>query len=274
MRNRLKCGILAGLMLVSGSLANFSHQTAKAEIHPFTRGVKVQVNDTLVEFSKDKPFIDDRHVLQVPVRVLAERLGLDIDWSKIGQTFEVKLKGKNDSFLFRTGEPTALHNGVEVKLKSPAVNKEGTVYVPLRFIAESLGLILQWDKRNRIAILGLDGKYHAPDWYAPKIEKTIEAVATAYSASAEENGPWGAVDYFGNPLKQGTIAVDPSVIPLGSTVYITGYKFDGLPPGGMIAKATDIGGAIKGNRIDIFIPASREKTRQFGIQKVKIYVLK
>jgi len=274
LRNRLKGGILAGLILLSGSLANFGHETANAEIHQLIGGVKVQVNDTLVEFSKDKPFIDDRHVLQVPVRVLAGQLGLDIDWAKTGQQFEVKLHGKHNTFLFRTGEPAALHNGVEANLQSPPVNKEGTVYVPLRFIAESMGIILQWDQHNRIAILGLDGRYHAPAWYAPKIEQTIEAVATAYSASAEENGRWGAVDYFGNPLQRGTIAVDPSVIPLGSTVYITGYKFDALPPGGMIAKATDIGGAVKGNRIDIFIPASPEKTKKFGIQKVKIYVLK
>lgn len=103
--------------------------------------------------------------------------------------------------------------------------------------------------------------------------KALTVKATAYSASIEEN-PWGAVDYFGNPLKLGTIAVDPNVIPLGTKVYITGYDFDGLPAGGMIATATDAGSAIKGSRIDIFIPGSREKVSQFGFQYVKLYILK
>ncbi|MBB6670965.1 3D domain-containing protein [Cohnella nanjingensis] len=103
--------------------------------------------------------------------------------------------------------------------------------------------------------------------------KVVTMKASAYSASAEENG-WGPVDYFGNPLKLGTIAVDPKVIPLGTKVYITGYDFDGLPSGGMVAKATDAGSAIKGNRIDIFVPGTRAEVSKFGYQYVKLYVLK
>lgn len=100
----------------------------------------------------------------------------------------------------------------------------------------------------------------------------IQMKATAYSASIEENA-WGPVDYFGNPLKLGTIAVDPKVIPLGTKVYITGYSHDGLPAGGMFAVARDSGSAIKGNRIDIFVPGSRDKASKFGYQYVNLYVL-
>lgn len=103
--------------------------------------------------------------------------------------------------------------------------------------------------------------------------KVIDMKASAYSASIEENA-WGAVDYFGNPLKLGTIAVDPKVIPLGTKVYITGYNFAGLPTGGMVATATDAGSAIVGNRIDIFVPDTRSNVSKFGFQYVKLYVLK
>jgi 3D (Asp-Asp-Asp) domain-containing protein len=103
--------------------------------------------------------------------------------------------------------------------------------------------------------------------------KVIDLKATAYSDAPEENG-WGAVDYFGNPLKLGTIAVDPRVIPLGTKVYITGYNFAGLPTGGLIATATDKGGAIKGKHIDIFVPGSRSFVSGFGYQSVKVYILK
>jgi 3D (Asp-Asp-Asp) domain-containing protein len=102
----------------------------------------------------------------------------------------------------------------------------------------------------------------------------INAVATAYSEVAAENGGWAGVDYFGNALKIGTVAVDPNVIPLGTKLYITGYSSPGLPKGGMYATATDVGGAIKGNRVDIFKPTSTGPVADFGFQNVKIYVLK
>ncbi|WP_258171151.1 3D domain-containing protein [Paenibacillus sp. R14(2021)] len=101
----------------------------------------------------------------------------------------------------------------------------------------------------------------------------VQVKASAYTAAAEENGNWGAVDYFGNPLKLGTIAVDPKVIPMGSKVFVTGYDHDGLPVGGMLAIASDQGGAIKGDRIDIFLPQSRAKASSFGFQYVKVFVL-
>lgn len=101
----------------------------------------------------------------------------------------------------------------------------------------------------------------------------ITAKASAYSAAPEENGIWGAVDYFGNPLQLGTIAVDPAVIPLGTTLYITGYAFDGLPKVGLLGKALDMGGAVKGEHVDIFIPGSSQKVRKFGLQNVKVYII-
>ena len=103
---------------------------------------------------------------------------------------------------------------------------------------------------------------------------TLDVRATAYSAAASENGKWGAVDYFGSPLKLGTIAVDPKVIPMGTKVLVTGHSHPGLPKKAFVATATDQGGAIKGNRIDIFIPGSQASVSTFGFQDVKLYVLK
>lgn len=105
-------------------------------------------------------------------------------------------------------------------------------------------------------------------------EKTLQVKASAYSSASSENGGWGAVDYFGNPLKLGTIAVDPNVIPLGTKVLVTGHSHDGLPKDAFLATATDIGGAIKGNRIDIFIPGSQSFVANFGYQYVTLYFVK
>ncbi|MGG1651920.1 3D domain-containing protein [Paenibacillus sp. NRS-1783] len=103
--------------------------------------------------------------------------------------------------------------------------------------------------------------------------KVVDVKATAYSAATSENGKWGAVDYFGNPLKLGTIAVDPNVIPLGTKVLVTGYSHPGLPDQSFVAVARDKGSAITGKRIDIFIPGSPSFVSDFGFQNVKLYVI-
>jgi 3D (Asp-Asp-Asp) domain-containing protein len=48
--------------------------------------------------------------------------------------------------------------------------------------------------------------------------------------------------YSGTEVKKGVCAVDPNVVPLGTNLYIEGYGF---------CRAEDIGGAIKGNKIDL-----------------------
>ncbi len=59
------------------------------------------------------------------------------------------------------------------------------------------------------------------------------------------------------------IAVDPSVIPLGSKVYVEGYGY---------ATAADTGGAIKGNRVDIFVPNEQDAVN-WGVKNVKVQIL-
>jgi 3D (Asp-Asp-Asp) domain-containing protein len=101
-------------------------------------------------------------------------------------------------------------------------------------------------------------------------------VASAYSAHPDENGgaQWAGLDYFGNRLVHGkTIAVDPNVIPLGSTVWVSGYNWSWLPANGFAAQATDVGSAIKGNRIDIYLDGAQRSVAGFGLQNVKVTVL-
>ncbi len=107
---------------------------------------------------------------------------------------------------------------------------------------------------------------------APSSTQAVNMVATSYDASAASNGPWGAVNYFGKPLQFGDVAVDPSVIPLGSKLFISGYSDPALPRGGFYATANDVGGAIKGNRLDIFLPTASQ-ANQFGIENIKVQVI-
>ena len=91
---------------------------------------------------------------------------------------------------------------------------------------------------------------------------TVSATAyTAYCAGCSGTTATG-IDLRSNP-NQKVIAVDPSVIPLGSKVWVEGYGE---------AIAGDTGGAIKGNKIDVFIP-SQGAALDWGRKNVTIKVL-
>lgn len=102
-----------------------------------------------------------------------------------------------------------------------------------------------------------------------KYKKKITMQATAYSTSPSENGGY-TVSAKGNPLKHGIVAIDPSVVPLGSKVYVE--STDGSWVYG-VASAEDTGGAIKGNRIDLCYEGSVASVNAFGRRSCNVYIL-
>jgi 3D (Asp-Asp-Asp) domain-containing protein len=109
--------------------------------------------------------------------------------------------------------------------------------------------------------------------WAPAVPSHLTAVATAYGPSARDNYPYGPTNFFGMPLQAGDVAVDPSVIPFGTRLWISGYHTPLLPAGGFEAVANDTGGAIQGNRIDIYLPDGPAQVASFGRQVVHVTVL-
>lgn len=86
--------------------------------------------------------------------------------------------------------------------------------------------------------------------------KVLDCKATAYTHD-------GSKTKMGTPCRVGAIAVDPSVIPLGTKLYVEGYGY---------CVAEDTGGKIKGNRIDVFLETEAECVA-WGVKDVKVYVL-
>lgn len=87
---------------------------------------------------------------------------------------------------------------------------------------------------------------------------------TFYCPCATCNGVAGAKTASGTTPTEGrTIAVDSSIIPLGSRVYIEGYG---------VFIAEDTGGAIKNNKIDVFV-SSHSRAYELGVQYANVYLL-
>lgn len=107
-----------------------------------------------------------------------------------------------------------------------------------------------------------------------RAKRVLTMTATAYDLSFESCGKrpgqrgYG-ITASGMKARRGVVAVDPSVIPLGTRLYIE--TADGSFVYGN-AIAGDKGGAIKGNKIDLFMD-TRAECMQFGRRTVKVYIL-
>jgi 3D (Asp-Asp-Asp) domain-containing protein/phage tail protein X len=90
---------------------------------------------------------------------------------------------------------------------------------------------------------------------------TLTAYTSGYESTGKKpNDPFYGITSSGEPVQDGvTVAVDPKVIPIGSRVYIEGIGY---------RIAQDVGGAIKGKRIDVYI-SDLQSAQAFGVQHGK-----
>lgn len=104
--------------------------------------------------------------------------------------------------------------------------------------------------------------------------REVEVVATGYYAGVESTGkapghPQYGITYSGVKVRReadaiSTIAADPDIFPLGTILYVPGY---GL---GIVA---DTGGAIKGNKIDLYFETKEQVYAEWGKKTIPVYVI-
>jgi len=130
------------------------------------------------------------------------------------------------------------------------------------------------DVQNEIIYQGMDKLFVTSRGMPFKYDEIIIMQATAYDLSYQSTGkypnhPEYGITYSGTKAHPGVVAVDKSVIPLGSKLYVE--SLDSTGDYGF-ASAEDTGSAIKGNRIDIFI-SDHSKAMQYGRRNVRVYIL-
>ncbi|MBO1623685.1 MULTISPECIES: 3D domain-containing protein [Bacillus] len=108
------------------------------------------------------------------------------------------------------------------------------------------------------------------DWSKYRV---MEMTATGYTSGVESTGknpghPEYGITYSGVKAKRdiySTIAADLRVFPIGTILFVPGYGY------GVVA---DKGGAIKGNRLDLYYDTVQDVYSQWGKKKVNVYVVK
>lgn len=165
-------------------------------------------------------------------------------YGKNGETVtEYEVKYVNGEEVSRTEI-----NSYVAKYAVEQIIKRGTkVYTP------PVSSVTQYGTASGGTFVGGDGKTYRYSTY-------IDVQATVYYT--------GGTCANGMPANESVIAVDPSVIPLGTQVYITGdYADIG------VRTAADTGASIKGNIIDICVDPSNPLAGGFGFRSMRVYIL-
>lgn len=155
------------------------------------------------------------------------------------QINEIRLNNKNLTFEINKSKEKIEELTNKIKIKNQKLNQKST----------------QKSTRNSVVKIGR-GKSTSV--------REIYVMSTAYTAFCKgcSGKTTTGLNLRKNPNLK-IIAVDPNVIPLGSKVWVEGYGY---------ALAADTGGAIKGYRIDVFIP-NESNAYKWGIKRVKVKIL-
>ena len=104
--------------------------------------IEVKAGGEKVEFTDVNPFVDENNRTQMPIRVLGETLGFDVNWD--GNDKTAILKAPGTLITIRIGENEILKNGETIQMDTTAKVINDRTYIPLRSIAEAVGYTVEW----------------------------------------------------------------------------------------------------------------------------------
>ncbi len=157
--------ILATFLLTMAMVLTTIPVLASSEISVLVDGVEV--------YYPTAPLIQNDSTL-VPLRQTFEALGSKVDWDNATRTVTAE-KG-NTTIKLTIGNNTAYKNGNSLNISVAPQIINGSTFVPIRFVAESFGCAVGWDKDTRTVIINsLNGEITTTN------SKTVESNTLGYS---------------------------------------------------------------------------------------------
>lgn len=159
-RSRLIKGIALGIgcvMLSSGTALAMSKDHLTSKVTENAKKISIQVNNQWLETDVE-PFIENNTTL-IPLRGVLEKLGAKVEWHPEQKlihidTEDIKIQlivGKDTAKVIRNTSGTSTEE--ILKLKVPAKISDGRTFVPGRFVAQTLGAKVEWNKDLRAMII-------------------------------------------------------------------------------------------------------------------------
>ncbi len=236
MKKRALCIVLLVAMVLNLSMSAFAAQG----------DVSIVIDNKEVEFtaSSGEPFVDANGRTQVPLRVVMEQYGCDVEWDSANNA-AVITKG-DTTVIVPIGQPYILVNGKTVAMDTAALVQNGRTYVPIRAVLEAFGADVEWDNGKIFVTSPANGEFE--NIYIDKDGNLIFELANGnkINAGSVSNGKDGRdgsdgvsvvnayVDGSGNlmialsngrTINAGNVGVGGSMSGLTFADYSVGTKF-------------------------------------------------
>ena len=149
-------GDVVGLLAFSGfgeRYVRLGEAEAAAPAEPAApRGVSVSIHTIPVSWTDVEPFIDENNRTMVPLRAVAEALGLTVSWDAAAR--EASFTDGQRTIVFPIGSSQArLEDGSTVQMDTAAVIVNNRTFAPIRYLAEHFGFEVGWDKTTRTVLI-------------------------------------------------------------------------------------------------------------------------
>lgn len=115
-----------------------------------TDEIHIIINGSPIELPKDNSILNENGRVLLPLRILLNNLGIsdqNISWDNNSKT--VYFKNTESSVVIRAESIFAMINENTFKLDTPAKLYNNRLYLPLRFISQSLNMEVEWDSKNK-----------------------------------------------------------------------------------------------------------------------------
>ncbi len=114
--------------------------------------ISVRVGGEKVGWTDALPFIDENNRTLVPLRAVANALGLNVSWN--AATREAVFTKNGRTIRFPIGNQTAFTSEGVLQMDTAAIIQNDRTYAPIRYLAEYFGSTVGWDAATRTVLIG------------------------------------------------------------------------------------------------------------------------
>ncbi|MFE4710064.1 MULTISPECIES: N-acetylmuramoyl-L-alanine amidase [unclassified Paenibacillus] len=119
--------------------------------HAAASGSKIILDGKEITAEQGAPVENVNSTVMVPLRMIAENLGYKVDWEQKSQTVTISDSFKTIKLV--VNQKTASVDDKTVTLVTAPLLRSNTTLVPIRFISEQFGLLVDWDNSQKIVTL-------------------------------------------------------------------------------------------------------------------------
>ncbi|MDQ0196336.1 copper amine oxidase N-terminal domain-containing protein [Paenibacillus wynnii] len=140
-----KLGALIFLIVI---LLNVSSYVSAESIND--KKVVLSINGSFLIYSSGTlPYIDYNNRILVPARIIADALGGVVRWDNVKKSLD--LSSDKLHIVSALNQKMSIINGTEVQTDSAVTNKNGTIMIPLKWVANGLSASVSFHQASRVA---------------------------------------------------------------------------------------------------------------------------